>query len=152
MTRLSGSLRVLILRFANAACVTLANDVLAIDEDDERGRLPQNGMLIDLAAYLPPDIGKGQGQKVRLLVHAGGRLMGFRTDAALQVHDACWLYRLPRFIRDTGCADWVRGIALLGDAEASPTAPAPDDAVPAIWIDLRRLGSAFEHNSMEEVA
>jgi hypothetical protein len=152
MTRLSGSLRVLILRYANAALVTLANDVLAIDEDDERGRLPQNGMVFDLASYLPADIGEGGSQRVRLLVHTAGKLVGFRTDAALQVHDACWLYRLPRFIRDTGCADWVRGIALLGDAEASPTAPAPDDAVPAIWIDLRRLGSAFEPNSMEEVA
>ena len=154
MTRLSGTLRVLILRFERALCVTLANDVLAIDEDEGRGRMPQSGMVIDLAAHLPPDIGKGQvGQKVRLLVHTGGHLMGFRTDAALELHNACWLYRLPRLVRDMGCADWVRGVALLGGEGDSPIAPGPTaEAVPAIWIDLRRLGCALENNRMEEVA
>jgi hypothetical protein len=144
----------LILRFESALCVTLANDVLAIDEDDGRGRLPQSGMVIDLAAHLPAEIGAGTGgQKVRLLVHAGGRLIGFRTDAALQLHNACWLYRLPRLVREMGCADWVRGVALVGDEHDEPIVPGPaSEAVPAIWIDLRRLAGALEHNRMEDVA
>ena len=78
---------------------------------------------------------------MRLIFDVGGRRRAFRVRAKLELVETSALYRLPRMLRDCGCAPWLRGIALLEDSSESA-----DDGSkrPALWVDLARLAVAHD--------
>ena len=95
---------------------------------------------MDLNALL--DIGEdapdGPSQK-HIVVKMGDDVIVYKTNATLvmsRVADDDF-YRLPSVIRESGCAKWVRGAALLESPDTNE-----EEATPAlaIWLDLRVLG------------
>jgi hypothetical protein len=118
--------RLLVLRFAQASYAMSAGDLAAIDQDGTSARISVDGPVQDLAEMLPH--AGPFADPVRLIVGSGSSRRAFRASAVLELVETSTLYRLPRFLRDAGCAPWIRGVALLEQ--------------PTVWIDLARLAAA----------
>jgi hypothetical protein len=130
--------RLLVLHFDEVSCAIIASELAAIDHDGSSARVSVEGTLRELAEYLP---GCTSGAPpMRLIVDVGGRRRAFRVRAKLELVETSLLYRMPRMLRDCGCAPWLRGIALLDDA----TDTDGDGKRPALWLDLARLAATDE--------
>lgn len=136
--RLTGQ-RLLVLHFDEVSCALTASDLVAIDHDGSSARLAFHGPLRDLAEYLPHC--SSSEPPVRLIVQIAGARRAFRTSARLELVETSLLYRLPRVLRDCGCAPWLRGIALL-DSDHDDTEL--DSKRPALWLDLVRLADVCD--------
>jgi hypothetical protein len=121
--------RMVVLHFEEVSCAVTASDLVAIDHDGPTARISIDGPPRDLADYLPHC--SSSGAPMRLIVEVGGCRRALRTRARIELIETSLLYRMPRVLRDCGCAAWLRGIALL-------------DQRPALWLDLICLASAFE--------
>jgi hypothetical protein len=126
--------RLLVLHFDEVSCAIIASELVAIDHDGPSARIAIDGPLRDLAEYLPHC--SSSATSMRLIIDVAGSRHAFRTQARLELVETSLLYRMPRVLRDCGCAPWLRGIALL-DNESRDTDGDPKR--PALWLDLGRL-------------
>jgi hypothetical protein len=136
--------RMLVLHFDELSCAIIASELVAIDHDGAGARLAIDGPLRDLAEYLPQC--SSSAPPMRLIVDVAGTRRAFRARARLELVETSLLYRMPRMLRDCGCAPWLRGIALL-DNESHDGSDV-DQKRPALWLDLARLADACEGSPM----
>ncbi len=132
--------RLVVLHYDEVSCALDASALVAIDHDGASARIAFHGQLRDLADYLPHC--SSSEPPLRLIVNIDGSRRAFRTCARLEIVETPLLYRMPRVLRDCGCAPWLRGIALLegsnhDDAEV-------DGKRPALWLDLVRLADVCD--------
>lgn len=133
--------RLLVLHFDKVTCAISASELVAIDHDSASSQLAIDGPLHDLADYLPHC--SSSAPPLRLILDADGYRTAFRTRARLELVDTSLIYRMPRLLRDCGCASWLRGIALLD--QWSSDHPAADGKRLALWLDLARLADTYDH-------
>ena len=130
--------RLLVLHFDQVSFALTASDLIPIDHDGDSARIAFHRPLRDLADYLPHC--SSSEPPVRLIVQIASVRHAFRACARLELIETSLLYRMPRVLRDCGCAPWLRGIALLDGSH--------DDALeskrPALWLDLVQLASACD--------
>jgi hypothetical protein len=131
--------RMLVLRFAAASYALSAADLAAIDQDGAGARIAVEGPVHELAALLP--LATPSADPVRLIVGTPSCRRAFRAYAELELVETSAVYRLPRLLRDAGCAPWIRGVALLGSGTRRAD-PSRDHEEPTLWIDLARLAAA----------
>lgn len=131
--------RMLVLRFAGASYALSAGDLAAIDQDGADARIVVDGPVRDLTDLLPR--ATPAADPVRLIVGTTACRRAFRAFAELELIETLAVYRLPRFLRDAGCAPWIRGVALLGPG-ARCAKPSHDHEAPTLWIDLACLAAA----------
>lgn len=123
--------RLLVLHFDDVSCAVFASDLVAIDHDGAHARITIDNPPRDLTEFLPHC--SSSGAPMRLIIENDGSRYAFRTNARLELVETPFLYRMPRVLRDCGCAPWLRGIALLdGDRESKR---------PALWLDLASLAN-----------
>jgi hypothetical protein len=127
--------RLLVLHFDEVSCALDANDLVAIDHDGAAASVAFHGPLRELAAYLPHC--SSSAPPVRLIVDREGSRRAFRTCARIEIVETSLLYRMPRVLRDCGCAPWLRGIALL--AGMNHDDGQVDSTRPALWLDLKEM-------------
>lgn len=127
--------RLLALHFDDASCAVLASDLVAIDHDGMGARISVDGPLCDLADHLPHC--SSSAPPMRLIVEVAGQRRAFRACAQVELVETSHLYRMPRALRELGCASWLRGIAMLDDPNHDGTAA--DGKRPALWLDLTSL-------------
>jgi hypothetical protein len=131
--------RLLVLHFDDVSCAITASDLVAIDHDGASARIAIDGPLRDLSDYLDAS---SSAPPMRLIIDAAGCRQAFRACARLELIETSSLYRMPRVLRDCGCASWLRGIALLDDS--SRDGEDADRKRPALWLDLARLADACD--------
>ena len=128
---------ILVLRAGLASCAIRTSDLIAIDHDGADARIVVDGPIRDLADHLPNHVSP-TGSPVRLIVEVGGKRLGVRTNAELELVESVAFYRLPRLVREVGCARWLLGFVLVEhDQHLQPT----------VWIDLASLVTAQEYTS-----
>jgi hypothetical protein len=132
--------RLLVLHFDQVSFALTASDLVAIDHDGDSARIAFHSPLRDLADYLPHC--SSSEPAVRLIVQTDGTRHAFRACARLELVETSLLYRMPRVLRDCGCAPWLRGIALL-DSNHEEDAGL-DSKRPALWLDLLQLAGACD--------
>ena len=133
--------RLLVLRFDDdVSCAIVASDLVAIEHDGPRARITIDGPVRDLADYLPHCASSAPA--MRLIIDAAGYRRAFRARARLELIETQSLYRMPRVLRDCGCAPWLRGFVLLDDSSNDGTHV--DCKRPALWLDLASLANACE--------
>jgi hypothetical protein len=95
--------------------------------------------LASLGPLLGAEEPVARGVYVLLVRRPGGGRLGFRTGALVRLGRALErdLYRLPRALREAGCADWIRGV-LAEERGAGAGGP------PRIWISLAHLARTVE--------
>jgi hypothetical protein len=132
--------RLLALHFDDVTCAISTSDLVAIDHDGASSRISIDGPLRDLADYLPHC--SSSAPPMRLILDDAGSRKAFRARARLELVETTLLYRMPRVMRDCGCASWLRGIALLDQWSSDNTAA--DGKRLALWLDLAGLADACD--------
>jgi len=131
--------RLLVLHFDELSCAVIASELAAIDHDGTHARVNVEGPLRELHEYLPGC--SSSAPAMRLIIDVAGTRRAFRVRARLELVETSLLYRMPRMLRDCGCAPWLRGIALLEDDGDSAEV---DTKRPALWLDLARLAASID--------
>lgn len=138
--------RLVVLHFDEVSCAINASDLVAIDHDGASARITIDGPARDLADYVPQC--SYSASPMRLIIQVGASRRAFRTCARIELVETSQLYRMPRVLRDCGCAPWLRGIALLDDGGRDGTDP--NHKRPALWLDLARLAAACESHPTKQ--
>jgi hypothetical protein len=133
--------RLLLLHYDQVSFALTASDLVAIDHDGDSARIAFHKPLRDLADYLPHC--SSSEPAVRLIVQIESVRHAFRACARLELVETSLLYRMPRVLRDCGCAPWLRGIALL-DSNHDDEGEGLESKRPALWLDLLQLASACD--------
>jgi hypothetical protein len=134
---LHASRRVLVLRVGLASCAIRASDLLAIDHDGPSARVTVDGPIRNLSDHLPKHV-SDSASHVRLIVDVDGERYGFRTNAEIELVESVAFYRIPRLVREAGCAPWLLGFVLVDHEQ---------HLQPTLWIDLASLATAQETKS-----
>jgi hypothetical protein len=130
------SQRVALLHFDyEVTCAVVASDLVAIEHDGPSARITVEGPVCDLENYLPQC--SGSAPAMRLIVDTAGYRRAFRARARIELVETQSLYRVPRVLRECGCAGWLRGFVLLDGARHDDGGV--DCKRPALWIDLVAL-------------
>ncbi len=137
MMTLHASRRVLVLRNGLESCAIRASDLLAIDHDGPAARVTVDAPIRDLSDHLPKHTSK-TGSHVRLIVDVDGERFGIRTNAEIELVETVAFYRIPRLVREAGCAPWLLGFVLVDHEQ---------HLQPTLWIDLASLATAQETRS-----
>ncbi len=137
---------VVVLHDTESRFVVLADQISSFENSaypsvDGSGQSEDNSAfeVINLSDYLSYEITSTRPNAIKRLAVPGlEQSVVFQTHARLTLtrlrHER--FYRLPSLLRESGCEEWVRGIALLDPYGKTGT---HGDPVPAIWIDLRSL-------------
>ena len=132
--------RLLLLHYDQVSFALTASDLVAIDHDGDSARIAFHKPLRDLADYLPHC--SSSEPAVRLIVQIASERHAFRARARLELVETSLLYRMPRVLRDCGCAPWLRGIALLESNHDDDDGH--ESKRPALWLDLLQLANACD--------
>lgn len=147
---------ILVLRSSNKCFVVLADNVSFIGQSSSQGTSstsPEQAIdrasEIDLNAYLNlnEDEQKNLSPK-EIVVKIGEDFIVYRTNASLNMSRVAAddFYHLPYVLRESGCAKWVRGAALLESRDHNEKKM---KTILAIWIDLRILGKELPSKGKE---